>query len=63
MWMPSGTTGFSDASPSAVVSLGPWSRLTTLTSPVGPSAPTTGASIGATSRSKRPSSQAVAAWS
>ena len=44
-----------------MVSRGPWSLLTSCVSPVGPSAPITGASIGAISRSKRPSATATAA--
>ena len=61
MCIPSGSTGFSPASASAVVSRRPWSRVTCWCEPVGPSGPTTGASRENTSRSKRPSSQARAA--
>ncbi len=60
--IPSGMTGLSPARPSLVVSRGPWSLDTSVLSPVGPSAPTTGASRGTISRSKRPSATATAAF-
>ena len=59
--MPSGSTGFSPAKPSRVVSRGPWSLVISVFSPVGPSAPSTGASSGAISRSNLPSATATAA--
>ncbi len=66
MCMPSGSTGLSLASPSAVVSRGPWSLVTTIfspeCSPVGPSSPTMGASMATISRAKRSSATATAAF-
>jgi hypothetical protein len=64
--MPSGSTGFSLARPSAVVSRGPWSFETTSFSPEcsprGPSSPTIGASTDTISRAKRSSAWAAAAF-
>ena len=64
--IPSGSTGFSLARPSAVVSRGPWSLLMTSRSPEcsprGPSSPTMGASIETISRAKRSSATATAAF-
>ena len=66
MCIPSGRTAFSLARPSALVSRRPWSFETVTCSPwwapIGPSSPTTGASTGTISRSKRPSATATAAF-
>src|SRR5664280_2663508 len=59
--IPSGSTGLRAARPSRVVSRGPWSLVTSVFSPVGPSGPTTGASSGTISRSNLPSATATAA--
>ncbi len=60
---PSGRTGFSPASPSSVVSRRPWSVSTSRVAPVGlPSASSSGASMAAISRLKRPSSTAARAF-